>query len=175
MSSKENYCYKILNTYGLIVDFDGEHHRSNVPGAVEGENFAQWKRRVLGDKVSNVVLYTPYEPSGNKKIHNLQAEASAEHLERTFKLLKKSLTKQKAIEISNAREETARSFSTVPKDTLQDLVDEFYEALEPSIQEFFTFFLESMEEDVDTETLIRELLVRYNAAVKHCRELTKGQ
>lgn len=171
MSSKENYCYKILNTYSLIVDFEGEPHRTNVPSPVEDENFSQWKRRVLGNDVSNVVLYIPSEPSGNKKIHNLQAEARATHLEKTFKFLKKTLAQKKAIEINVAKEETARAFSSVPKDTLQDLVDEFHEALEPSVQEFFRSFLASMDADIDTETLIRELLVRYNAAVKRCREL----
>lgn len=167
MSSKENYCYKILNTYGLIVDFEGEQHRSNVPSPVKGESFSEWKLRVLGDEVTNVVVYAPYAPRGNKKIQTLQAEASAEHLEKTFKLLKKNFAKQKAI----AKEETALAFASVPKDTLQDLVDEFYESLEPSVQEFFQNCLASMETDIDTETLIRELLVRYNAAVKRCREL----
>lgn len=171
MTSKENYCYKILNTYGLIVDFEGEQHRSNVPSPVEGENFSQWKLRVLGNEVSNVVVYAPYEPSGNKKIYKLQAEANAEHLEKTFKLLKKNFAKQKAIEVSVAKEETALAFACVPKDTLQDLVDEFFESLEPSVQEFFQNCLTSMETDIDTETLIRELLIRYNVAVKRCREL----
>lgn len=171
MSSKENYCYKILNTYGLIVDFEGEQHRSNVPSPVKGENFSQWKHRVLGDEVSNVVVYAPYAPRGNKKIQTLQAEASAEHLEKTFRLLKKNFAKQKAIEVSVAKEVTALAFASVPKNTLQDLVDKFYESLEPSVQEFFQNCLASMETDIDTETLIRELLVRYNAAVKRCREL----
>ena len=81
--------------------------------------------------------------------------------------MKKNFAKQKAI----AKEETALAFASVPKDTLQDLVDEFYESLEPSVQEFFQNCLASMETDIDTETLIRELLVRYNAAVKRCREL----
>lgn len=171
MSSKENYCYKILNTYGLIVNFEGEQHRSNVPSPVEGENFSQWKLRVLGTEVSNVVVYAPYEPSGNKKIYKLQAEANAEHLEKTFKLLKKTFAKQKAIEVSVAKKETALAFASAPKDTLEDLVDEYYESLEPSVQEFFQNCLASMETDIDTETLIRELLVRYNAAVKRCREL----
>lgn len=171
MSSKENYCYKILNTYGLIVDFDGELHRSNVPSPVKGESFSQWKLRVLGDEVSNVVVYAPYAPRGNKKIQTLQAEASAEHLEKIFKLMKKNFAKQKVIEVSVAKEETALAFASVPKDTLQDLVDEFYESLEPSVQELFRDFLASMETDIDTETLLRELLVRYNVAVKRCREL----
>ena len=175
MSSKENYCYKILNTYGFIVNFQGEHHRNNVPSPIESENFSQWKLRVLGSEVSNVVVYAPYAPGGNKKICKLQAEASAEHLGKTFSLLKKTFVKQKAIEVGVAREETALAFASVPKDTLQDLVDEFHESLEPSVQEFFQNCLASMETDIDTETLVRELLIRYNVAVKRCRELEGKQ
>jgi hypothetical protein len=101
----------------------------------------------------------------------LQAEASAEHLENTFKLLKKNFAKQKTFEVSVAKEETALAFASIAKDMLQDLVDEYFESLEPSVQEFFQNCLASMKTDIDTETLIRELLIRYNAAVKRCREL----
>jgi len=168
--TKEEYCYKILNAYGLIVDFNGVAQRQNVPAPRDGENFAQWKTRVLGSNVNNVVVYAPTTPKGNKKIQNLQAEACAPHLEKTFRILKKTLTAKKAVEVSAAKEDAARQFSSFPKETLQSLTDEYHDTLEPSVREFFQNFLKSVSADVDTETLIREMLIRYNAAVRSYRE-----
>lgn len=47
MAAKESYCYRILKTHSVIVDFDGEPHLTNVPGVVEGETFKQWKEEFL--------------------------------------------------------------------------------------------------------------------------------
>jgi len=171
MSSKENYSYKILNSYNLIVDFEGEHQPLKALSTVDGENFAKWKRRVLGDDVSDVVLYVPITPAGNTRIRTLQSWASASNMKKTFRMMKKGLSEKSAMKISAAKDEVARELISFPKDTLTDLVDDFHESLEPPVQEFFQNFLESINADVDTETLIRELLVRYNAAVKRCREL----
>lgn len=63
MSNKVDYCRRILNTYSLIVDFDGEPPRVNVPRPIDGETFSAWKNRILGPEVENIVLYVPYQPA----------------------------------------------------------------------------------------------------------------
>jgi hypothetical protein len=171
MSSKENYSYKILNIYNLIVDFEGEHQPLKTLSPVDDETFAKWKRRVLGDAVTDVVLYVPITPAGNTRIRTLQSWASASNMKKTFRMMKKGLSEKSAIKIIAAKDELARELISFPKDTLTDLVDDFQESLEPSVKEFFNNFLENIDGDVQTETLIRELLVRYNAVVRRCREL----
>lgn len=63
---KEEYCYRILKAYSLIVDFDGEPHRINVPSPIDAdETLAQWRSRVLGPDATNVVFYQPTQSAPN--------------------------------------------------------------------------------------------------------------
>ena len=53
--NKHNYCRKIMEVYGVIVDFEGNIARTNVPGPIdENETLKGWTNRVLGDDVYDV-------------------------------------------------------------------------------------------------------------------------
>lgn len=53
--NKHNYCRRIMEVYGVIVDFEGNITRTNVPGPIdENETLKGWTNRVLGDDVENV-------------------------------------------------------------------------------------------------------------------------
>lgn len=50
--NKHNYCRRIMEMYGVIVDFEGNIARTNVPGPIdENETLKGWTNRVLGDDV----------------------------------------------------------------------------------------------------------------------------
>ena len=53
--NKHNYCRRIMEVYGVIVDFEGSIARTNVPGPIdENETLKGWTNRVLGDDVDDV-------------------------------------------------------------------------------------------------------------------------
>lgn len=173
---KEEYCYRILKAYSLIVDFDGEPHRVNVPSPVDDgdETLAQWRLRVLGPDATNVVLYQPTQAAPNTRIATLQQRASAEHVERMFLSLAKAkdVRAEKKTLDTVEKEVTAvkKQLITFPRDTLEDVLETFGNRLEPSVIEFFDRFLEDTGEDIDTESLLTELISTYNTAAKAFRE-----
>lgn len=172
MTSKENYCYGVLKKYSLIVDFDGTPTSERVPDPIEGETYSRWKDRVLGSSVDNVVLYAPTEPAPNKRISTLQNQAGAEHLEKVFQAFGREKVKQKKLAVRNAIENTEQIFTSFSKDTLEDLIAETGENLEPSVKEFFDRFLNSVSPSIDAEKLISELLKSYNKVVREYHQLT---
>ncbi|MFT8209545.1 MAG: hypothetical protein ACMZI0_00880 [Symbiopectobacterium sp.] len=173
---KEEYCYRILKTYSLIVDFDGEPHRINVPSPIDDadETLAQWRSRVLGPDATNVVFYQPTQAAPNNRIATLQQRASADHVERMFKSLAKAKDEraEKKTLDKVEKEVTAvkKQLITFPCDTLEEVVETFGDKLEPSVIEFFDRFLEDTGEHIDTESLLKELISTYNSAAKAFRE-----
>jgi hypothetical protein len=170
MSSKEKYCYRILKAYSLIVDFDGTPSRKKVPAPKEGETYKRWKERVLGNAVRDVVLYAPIDPGPQRKISTLQNLTGAEHLEKMFKTVEKTKDKQKTAAIEKAVINTKQALISFPKDNLELLLDELGDKLEPSVREFFDRFLKSARTDIDTEELLRALLLTYNNVVSRYRK-----
>jgi hypothetical protein len=157
----------------LIVDFDGTPDRVNVPAPVEGETYGQWKKRILGEGVHNVVLYSPAEPANQTQIGTLQNQTKTEHLEKMFKSLEKIKNKQKIAAVNTAEEDTKLKLTTFPRQTLVELVDDYNEDLEPSVKECISRFLDSGDINIDTQQLVNELLQRYNEAVRTFRKNNK--
>ncbi|MDP4028318.1 MAG: hypothetical protein Q8P42_05045 [Gallionella sp.] len=175
MSTKENYCYRILKEYSLIVDFDVElpdlNYDTHVPRFVAEETYGQWRNRVLGPHVSNVVLYTPNasEPKNQTRISTLQKRAGADHLKKIFNAINMAGKIRKKAGVNTAIEETERKFTMFARETLEDIVENSNEDLEPSVKDFFDRFLNMVEPDVDGEKIICELLNHYNEAVRSYR------
>jgi hypothetical protein len=175
MSKKEKYCHRILKTYSLIVDFNGKPPRENVPSPIDGETYRDWKTRVLGDDVADIVLYGPIEPGPKTKIKTLQNRANAEHLEKMFRAFEKIKDKQKTNAVEEAVSETKRKLISFPKDTLELLIEDLGDSLEPPVRHFFDRFLNSVQTDIDTEKLLRKLIGNYNSVVHSYRELSTAQ
>lgn len=94
MSSKEAVCYQVLKKHSLIVDFEGEPAQGKFFELDPDETYACWKKRVLGDDVSNVVLYAPVEPVGQTKMSTLQSQAGADNFEKVFRAIIKAEREQ---------------------------------------------------------------------------------
>ncbi len=171
MLSKELYCYRILKTYSLLVDFVGEPPGRNVPSPVEGETYRQWQDRVLGNKVSDVVLYKPYEPAPQTRLNTLQNQASACSLEKMFQAFAKEKDRKTREKVEDAAASTADRYQHFPRDTLNDICAELAPVLVPSVKELLDRFQEGAT-DLKTEALIRQLIVQYNDAVLALRKET---
>ena len=87
-----------------------------------------------------------------------------------FKTVEKTKDKQKTAAIKEAVINTKRVLISFPKDDLELLLDELGSKLEPSVREFFDRFLKSARTDIDTEELLRALLLTYNDVVRRYRK-----
>jgi hypothetical protein len=170
MSTKDKYIYRILKAYSILVDFEGETGRLNVPGPVENETFGQWRRRVLGADVTNVNVFGPMNPAPQKKMSTLQAEASATNFERVIRDFSREKDTKKDLAVNEAVEVTETRFSTLPKDAINDILSELEHQLEPSLGEFFKRLLARTPGDIDVESLLRDLVNSYNNSVRIARE-----
>jgi len=75
--NKEKYCRRILDVYGLLVDFDGDVGRSNVPGPIDkNETAKSWIKRVLGSNVNDVIFYVPFDYYGQTRINSIKSDST---------------------------------------------------------------------------------------------------
>jgi len=151
MPSKEKYCFDILKSHSLLVDFEGNPRSKKVPEFKEGETFKQWKKRVLGDKVNNVVIYSPKTPDPQENIMTLKDESRAIHLFNMFKAFNEFKNSQK----EKAVKETEHELITFPKDMLKRIIKD----KEPPTTELANSlrkFLNSDKKDIDTEGFLME-------------------
>ncbi|MDP2367959.1 hypothetical protein [Rhodoferax sp.] len=167
-SKKIQYQYRIFKKYSILVDFDGEPRRENVPAAVEGETFKHWRLRVLGDGVTNLTVFGPHIPAQQTTMVGLKKWADNESLERMFGNLanEKNRVRKEGTERVKAVE---RSFVGFSKNTLAVLLDELGDSLEGATKEFFGNFQNSTDADIDTEQMLRELILKFNTGVRQLR------
>lgn len=168
--SKNLKCLKILKAYGVLVDFEGAPKDGPGKGKTADETFGKWKRRVLGKDVENVLVYIPVEVPPQTRMRSLKERGGASHVVGVVS----ELTRLKEIELDTSLSETERDlveqYSTIPKRTLLDVVDELGEDLEPSVREFFQRFLEGTDRRTGAKELLQELTSAYNSAVKSYRK-----
>ena len=174
MSGKDEYCFRVMRKYGLLVNFDGEPRTSNVPDMVNDgdENLAQWILRVLGPNVENVVVYAPQTMEGKRKLLRLQNLVDAPHLIQVVKAQSKVNNALAAVKTDKVAGRVERAFSTISHDTIQEQLDTIGEALEPSVKEFFRRMIENSEDGLNTEKLIKDMMTRVNTLTKENRKLT---
>ncbi len=166
MKSKENYCYGILKKYSLLIDFDGHPPYKTVPSPTNGtknETYGQWKLRVLGKNVTNVVIYTPAQPANQTKINTLTATSNVSQLDRIIQ----TINKKNKVAVKTAIEKTEKKHTYLAKDALEDILEN--KSLEPSIKEFFSRYLEKTKDDIPIELLLDQLIDSYNTAVRLCK------
>lgn len=176
MTTKEEYCFRVLRKYGLLVDFDGEVNRVNVPEPLEGndETLTRWIQRVLGPNVSNVVVYLPESAAGMRKINKLQSKVNASHLQGILRAQAKVKNAQAEIKTEKAVEKVGRLYSTLPKDTIHDLLLELGDSLEESVEDFFKRQIDESSDDIPTEDLLRKLINSYNNVARKFRKANEN-
>lgn len=173
MSTKEEYCFRVLRKYGLLVNFEGEVTRVNVPEPLvdNDETLKQWIKRVLGPDVHNVVVYMPETTSGMRKIARLQATVDAGHLQQVVHAQSKVKNAQAVVKVEKAVEKIEHLFSTLPKGAIQDHLAEFGESLEPAVREFFERQIAELPDDVSKEVLLKSLIKSFNDVACEYRKL----
>ena len=172
-STKEQYRYRILKTYSIIVDFEGEPPLKKVPSAVKGETFKQWRLRVLGDQVANVTVHGPWVPTPQMRMSTIQEWSKDAPFKKTLKALEsdnKQAIKEALKEAVKETEAVKQSYASFPKETLEDLIAELEDRADPAVREFFQQFLGATSSEIDTEELLRRLIQRFNNNARSLRE-----
>ncbi len=167
-SKKIQYQYRIFKKYAILVDFDGEPRRENVPSPVKGETYKYWRLRVLGNNVTNVTVFGPHIPAQQTTMEGLKKWAHSEPLGRMFRNLanEKDRVRKEGVEKAQAVEQSFVGFS---QGTLADLLTELGDELEPAVKEFFDNFQDSTDADINTEEMLRMLIKRFNAGARQLR------
>jgi hypothetical protein len=172
MKDEDIYRYRIMKSHSILVEFDGVPNRTNVPAPLnDRETWKQWTQRVLGNNISNVKILAPMTPEPATQMRTLREYASAEMVSHMFAAMRHDtkITQQTAVQ--GAVAVTARKLSTYSKASLRDILDEMDDALEPSVRQFFDHFLDSTNEDIEFDDLLRKLITTYNLAVHAARHM----
>jgi hypothetical protein len=171
MPTKAEYCFRVMRKYGVLVDFEGDVEKTNVPEPLENhrESLHQWTARVFGKNINEVVVYMPQSLNGRRLLANLQSDVGADHIKSVIDALAKVKKVQTRVKVKKATAKTERIFSTFPKETVQEHLNELGNALEPSVKEFFARQLNESAEDIDAETLLKELMISFNDVAREYR------
>lgn len=173
MPEVDKYRLRILKTYSIMVEYEGTPHRSNVPSAVENETFKQWKERVLGPNVSDVVVLAPWDPPSQTKMRTIQRWNNL-HWPRLIAAevaTKKNLERERVV--GEETERVRKSYDDFSADTLRDLVAAMEGELHPAAKEFLIRQL-AKESALDTRHLVHSLIQLYNGALRELRTQISG-
>lgn len=92
---------------------------------------------------------------------------------KVFKAIEKTKNEQYKARVKKAVSDTKRSYTSFPKQTLESLIQEHEGNIESSVRGFFDRFLDTAQEDINNEELLRELLRHYNNVVRSYHELER--
>ena len=165
--SEENIYIRVLNKYGFMINGPEEFLKdiARFPKPDETETFKQWKHRVIKDPSVKITVYVPYEPAPQTRISTLIKTSGGQHLKKTFRHYERLKGKKLVEAIGEARQEISDSYSTIPKKTLVELIDELDDELQPSVIEFFERYTKSTEDKIGIELLLQNLIHIYNESV----------
>lgn len=167
--SKEKYCANILRYYSMLVEYEGNEDKLNVPLPLEEtETLAHWRQRVLGEDVSDVKVYLPIDVPGNTLISTIQNKIDSRHVANIFNNLRKEKNGQIKVAVDEAIKTTRKTFTTFPIDTLEEIVEDLELTLEEPVSEFLEKYIQNNSE-VKTEELIEKLVWLYNEATRQFR------
>lgn len=170
MNAKKKYIYRILREYSILVNYEGDVKRINVPSSVDDETFKQWQKRILGNEVTEVEVFVPFPFAPQTKMKNVKATADAKFFKRVISNLRRVQNSIRKADIINAEDSTVSRYTNFSKHALEGILDDLGNELEPSVVEFFQTFSRETDDDIDVKDFIRELIMSYNHVVKVVRK-----
>lgn len=77
---KSHFLLKVFRKFGFLPVIEGEILRSKVRSPVDGENFAAWSERVLGQSSKNICVLQMVQPNGHTLVTTLASSGGTEAL-----------------------------------------------------------------------------------------------
>lgn len=193
-NAKLDFCRRVRKNYGVLIDFDESClNRTNVPRAVEGETFGQWKERLFGSKQASVQVFLPAEPAANTRMNTIIAKADVAHMEAVLRESARVAERRANAAIHTAKEKAEESARQARKkadqkvrnlraraddDERKAVTRAVTEAIarshdiEASLREMLEKAIVEAERANDGQSLIDTILRGYNVAVKTARSAT---
>ena len=170
--SKEEYCYQILEKYSLLVDFQGTcPARNKVPNPKRNidETFNQWKTRVLGQDVSDVVLYGLSEPKNQTLIKTLQNNSGNEFIKAILKSSELRHKQNCDTLVNEAIKKNTQEIVELTKNHLKDMAENSDYCKNQVVKDN----IEALLRDplLDSVKIIEHLLCKYDAAISHLKKV----
>ena len=166
--------FNILKKYGVLIDPKNIPKTPRpLPEKIVGENFCQWKKRVFGTSDIELSVYAPYIPSDNLLMKNIETKSGGEELLNLCREIIRSKELEKKSAIKLAEQETKKKFSTLPKETIQELLCEMDVYIESSTKELFDRIFEEQQQDISIELIIRKLIEHHSKAASLFRSQNK--
>lgn len=171
MPNKDQYRYRIMKTYGILVDYEGEAEHARAPAKIkQEETFKQWKLRVLGPRVSGVTVMKPVAPAPNSKMCYLTVLSSSDSVASMFREMQKEAMSAKR----EAIDDTKHRYATFPKENLEDILQDPDLKLEDSVKHYLQHLIEQIDKEIEQDDLMRKLVLAYNCAVHTVRQASLG-
>lgn len=168
VSAKEKYCRGIVKKYGLIVSFDGHVKRNTVPRYVKSETARQWRRRVFGDKVSEVSTYFRSSIPNKTLMASIRADTRIDRLQNIFGYLaKESRAVKTEVAQKTARETTSR-LERFASETIEGLVKEL-PALRPNVSELVDDLVRRTKDGTCSEQFLKTVLSVHVGALRELK------
>lgn len=172
--TKYGAAFNILKKYGILINPKNIPETPKpLPEKIIGENFSQWKKRVFGKSNIELNVYIPCIPNNDLLMERIEVKSDSEELlNLCMKIIRdKELEKKSAIKI--AEQETKKKFSTLPKETIQELLCEMDVYIESSTKELFDRIFEEQQQDISIELIIRKLIEHHSKAASLFRSQNK--
>jgi hypothetical protein len=131
------------------------------------------EKRIFKNNKSNIYVYMPTNPEPQIKISTLCEKSNPEYLTSIFNQIDDIRKDEIPSIVDKAEQNTEIRLTTFPRRTLEKLLEELEESLELSVGESFLKYINSTEKNIETESIMRELIKKYNNAAKRCRRLLK--
>lgn len=169
MPSKNDYIRRILKSHGVIVDFDGLPNKINLPAKrIDKETFKQWKKRVLGDKVRNVVCYGPIEYGQQKTMDAIRDKANSSQIRTIMRSVRTAERIKADCTVRRVKIESNEVAIRVPMDDIEDIVKGLKSSLQLAVYDSIMCYIRKNKlqgNNLTIQELFSELLLRYNFAV----------
>ncbi len=122
---------RVLKKYGFIIEDDEGwvENLKRIPNKKQGETFKRWKIRVFGEDVQGLRIYQPVEPDPRTRMTTLSAEGGSDYLIWAFKNYRAMAEEEAKLAFQKTEDEIVEKFTTVPKELLEGIVDEYSEDL----------------------------------------------
>lgn len=186
MPTKEQVCYKLLQTYGILIDGPEEIFANvkvkSLPKRNDEETFLQWKKRVFKENVAITVYRREDNPHSRTKMATLcdtSLEDEASHVSRIFDKHKRALRKIHTKKTKEAVDETLRDIKekteNVPRLFLEEKLEDNKDTFHPALIEFLKKLISG--NITDNQTIIEDLLSHLDMVLKgfdkHTRKNTE--
>jgi hypothetical protein len=162
---------RILRRFGILIKDDNElvEGLDKIPYHRKGETFNQWKIRTFGENIQGLEIYAPYVPTPQTRMSTLERESGADYLIAAFQNYRIMAEEEAREAFEEGTQEIINRLTTVPRELLQNIVNEQAENLQDSARDFLIRYIEHNDPNINTSEILTDLIKTYSDVVAQFR------